>query len=60
MSRILSTFSCVETNGGELLAAIARRLSKGTVMTTARYHKTKIGEHDLRPETLMLGYGYDP
>jgi methionine-gamma-lyase len=29
-------------------------------MAMARYHKAKIGEHELRPETLMLGYGYDP
>jgi methionine-gamma-lyase len=25
-----------------------------------RYHKSKIGERDLAPETLMLSYGYDP
>ncbi|HMK88250.1 MAG TPA: cystathionine gamma-synthase family protein [Methylocystis sp.] len=29
-------------------------------MAGARYHKAKIGERELRPETLMLGYGYDP
>ena len=29
-------------------------------MTTIRYHKAKIGERALAPETLMLGYGYDP
>jgi hypothetical protein len=29
-------------------------------MPTARYHKVKIGEHELNAETLMLGYGYDP
>src|ERR1700733_13489861 len=29
-------------------------------MPTTRYHKTRIGNHALRPETLMLGYGYDP
>ena len=29
-------------------------------MDTARYHKVKIGEHELNAETLMLGYGYDP
>ena len=23
-------------------------------------HKTRIGNHALKPETLMLGYGYDP
>ena len=29
-------------------------------MASARYHKVKIGEHELNAETLMLGYGYDP
>jgi methionine-gamma-lyase len=29
-------------------------------MDSARYHKTQIGNHALQPETLMLGYGYDP
>jgi methionine-gamma-lyase len=29
-------------------------------MDSVRYHKTSIGEHALKPETLMLGYGYDP
>jgi methionine-gamma-lyase len=29
-------------------------------MDSARYHKTRIGEHELKPETLMLGYGYEP
>jgi methionine-gamma-lyase len=29
-------------------------------MDRSRYHKTNIGEHALHPETLMLGYGYDP
>src|SRR4029077_12831997 len=29
-------------------------------MATARYHKVKIGGHELNAETLMLGYGYDP
>src|ERR1700738_584994 len=29
-------------------------------MATARYHKVKIGDHELNAETLMLGYGYDP
>lgn len=27
---------------------------------TIRYHKSKIGDRDLAPETLMLSYGYDP
>jgi methionine-gamma-lyase len=29
-------------------------------MDSRRYHKASIGEHALKPETLMLGYGYDP
>ena len=29
-------------------------------MDSARYHKLRIGNHALAPETLMLGYGYDP
>ncbi|MDJ1158482.1 cystathionine gamma-synthase family protein [Chelatococcus sp. SYSU_G07232] len=29
-------------------------------MTAADYHKDRIGNHKLRPETLMLGYGYNP
>lgn len=29
-------------------------------MDSARYHKVSIGSHALKPETLMLGYGYDP
>ena len=29
-------------------------------MDSRRYHKDRIGNHVLKPETLMLGYGYDP
>ena len=29
-------------------------------MPSMRYHKDRIGNHMLHPETLMLGYGYDP
>lgn len=29
-------------------------------MTAPRPSKTHIGNHKLKPETLMLGYGYDP
>ncbi|WP_112662484.1 cystathionine gamma-synthase family protein [Microvirga flavescens] len=29
-------------------------------MTQDRYHKDRIGNRKLKPETLMLGYGYDP
>lgn len=27
---------------------------------SSNYNKTKIGDHQLRPESLMMGYGYDP
>jgi len=29
-------------------------------MSQDRYHKDRLGNHKLKPETLMLGYGYDP
>jgi len=29
-------------------------------MDISRYHKVQIGNHALHPQTLMLGYGYDP
>src|SRR5918994_7856700 len=29
-------------------------------MSKDRYHKDRIGRRKLQPETLMLGYGYDP
>jgi len=29
-------------------------------MAESRYRKDRIGNHRLHPETLMLGYGYDP
>lgn len=29
-------------------------------MASDRYHKDRIGNHMLHPQTLMLGYGYDP
>jgi methionine-gamma-lyase len=29
-------------------------------MAASRYRKDRIGNHTLHPETLMLGYGYDP
>ncbi len=29
-------------------------------MKKARYHKNRLANHVLHPETLMLGYGYDP
>ncbi len=29
-------------------------------MSYEAYHKRKIGDHELKPETQMMGYGYDP
>src|SRR5258708_7277831 len=29
-------------------------------MKSMRYRKDRIGNHKLKPETMMLGYGYDP
>ena len=29
-------------------------------MKADRYHKLRLKNHVLHPETLMLGYGYDP
>ena len=29
-------------------------------MSYEAYHKRKIGNHELKPETQMMGYGYDP
>jgi len=29
-------------------------------MTYETYHKRKVGQHTLHPETQMMGYGYDP
>lgn len=29
-------------------------------MAHSSYHKKKIGDHNLHPETLMMSYGYDP
>src|SRR3982751_2517889 len=31
-----------------------------STMAAPRPSKTRIGNHVLRPETLMMGYGYDP
>src|SRR5271157_6467566 len=39
---------------------MGRSMAERTNMVWARYHKTQIGNHALNPETLMLGYGYDP
>ena len=29
-------------------------------MNKDRYHKTKVGNRVLKPETQMMGFGYDP
>ena len=35
-------------------------MSKEQKNNVASYVKTKIGDHELKPETLMMSYGYDP
>jgi methionine-gamma-lyase len=64
----------VSHDGGRCLAtsrqASLRRASRTSrielsiqteaAMATWRYHKDRIGNHKLHPETLMLGYGYEP
>src|SRR5262249_37103335 len=39
---------------------VLRESARRTTMEISRYHKLRIGNHRLRAETLMLGYGYDP
>jgi methionine-gamma-lyase len=46
------------TAGGVYCRALQNR-SGGNVSYDA-YHKRKIGQHLLKPETQMMGYGYDP
>jgi methionine-gamma-lyase len=41
-------------------AALDSRSTRRPAMTTDRYHKLRLANHVLHPETLMLGYGYDP
>jgi methionine-gamma-lyase len=48
-----------------ILIAHGRRLTHGhsdrsTVVPKAKYKERKLGAHELRPESLMMGYGYDP
>src|ERR1700683_2786034 len=39
---------------------VAHRKSFGGIVSYDAYHKRKIGNHELKPETQMMGYGYDP
>src|SRR5271156_4261970 len=39
---------------------VAHRKSFGGIVSYEAYHKRKIGNHELKPETQMMGYGYDP
>src|SRR2546421_7867005 len=39
---------------------LARPQQRRPAMTADRYHKLRLANHVLYPETLMLGYGYDP
>src|SRR5262245_6125111 len=38
----------------------AEPFERRRTMTQNRYHRDRIGNRKLQPETLMLGYGYDP
>src|SRR2546423_15668253 len=38
----------------------ARAHTRRPAMTEDGYHKRRLANHLLHPETLMLGYGYDP
>ena len=40
--------------------AKAGRKGREQAMAEQRYKKHRLGNHELAPETLMLGYGYDP
>ena len=45
--------------GGVYCSTVDYWVGGGNVSYDA-YHKRKIGEHVLKPETQMMGYGYDP
>src|ERR1700730_3121295 len=39
---------------------VRTKSTRGESMSYDTYHKRKIGKHVLKPETQMMGYGYDP
>jgi methionine-gamma-lyase len=41
-------------------AASGARRAREPDMAEDRSHRARLGNHELHPETLMLGYGYDP
>src|SRR5690349_2116465 len=41
-------------------AALGFGSTRRSAMKDSRYHKQRLANHTLHPETLMLGYGYDP
>lgn len=54
-------FDCARYFGADFLYTPGRKPSpERIVMTMPRPSKTHIGNHALKPETLMLSYGYDP
>jgi methionine-gamma-lyase len=46
-------------SGRQVILRIGNRLVGGNVSYDS-YHKRKIGKHVLKPETQMMGFGYDP
>jgi methionine-gamma-lyase len=57
---ICEKLTCNETTEGTLGRRVFCSLTRRTTLDISRYHKVRIGNHTLRAETLMLGYGYDP
>src|SRR5919108_6595994 len=45
---------------GPQLSCVIEPCDRRHAMAAPRPSKTHIGNHALKPETLMLGYGYDP
>src|ERR1700722_6920992 len=48
------------THSGRRVILCARNRLTGGSVSYDTYHKRKIGKHVLKPETQMMGYGYDP
>src|SRR6201990_2015032 len=51
------SFHCFRPTGYIVLIEID---GLGGSVSYDSYHKRKIGKHVLKPETQMMGYGYDP
>src|SRR5215470_14285870 len=57
---ICEKLTCNETTEGTLGRRVFCSSTRRTTLDISRYHRVRIGNHTLRAETLMLGYGYDP